>query len=225
MGRRQSTNTSDSDESYDVVVDDKAFHETYLSPFYEAVKNGIGGAMCAMNRVNGSYSCENQDLLATYLKVELGFPGIVHADQGAQKSAINSANAGMDFSSYSYWTNTTMDAALANGSFTEERLTDMAVRNLMGYFRLNQDEGYPAYASPTDHVDVRGNHSAMARSYAADSIALLKNTNSALPLVNKTSISVFGYHAAPRYYGANTGLDVQGTSGPTMLGREFQPFP
>lgn len=50
----------DSDESYSVYISDKAFHETYLSPFYPTVKAGLGGMMCAMNRVNGTYSCESQ---------------------------------------------------------------------------------------------------------------------------------------------------------------------
>jgi beta-glucosidase len=41
-----------------------------LQPFYDAVKNGVAGTMCAMNRVNGSHACEDQVLLGTYLKVE-----------------------------------------------------------------------------------------------------------------------------------------------------------
>lgn len=43
---------SDSDDSYSVTIGDKAYHETYVAPFYDTVKAGMGGAMCAMNRVN-----------------------------------------------------------------------------------------------------------------------------------------------------------------------------
>lgn len=50
----------DSSESVSIYISDKAFHETYLSPFYPTVKAGLGGMMCAMNRVNGTYSCESQ---------------------------------------------------------------------------------------------------------------------------------------------------------------------
>lgn len=64
------TSTSATSDSYNVVIGDKAFHETYLAPFYDAIKNGVAGTMCAMNAVNGSYSCESQDLLGKYLKVE-----------------------------------------------------------------------------------------------------------------------------------------------------------
>ncbi|KAK7746558.1 hypothetical protein SLS62_009355 [Diatrype stigma] len=223
--RRQSTSngtssggSSSSSDSYNVVIGDKAFHETYLAPFYDTVKSGMGGAMCAMNRVNGTYSCESQDLLARYLKVELGFPGLVSADVGGQKTALGSANAGMDYGSSSTWSNATLGAALANGSFTEARLDDMAIRNFMGYFHLNQDVGFPTTAGATDNIDVRGNHSELARTYAANSIVLLKNTGSALPLKSKRSISIFGTHAAPRYFGANTALSVYSGVGPTMQG-------
>ena len=33
---------------YTSNVDDKALHETYMFPFYDAVKNGMGCVMCAM---------------------------------------------------------------------------------------------------------------------------------------------------------------------------------
>ncbi|KAI3397366.1 hypothetical protein diail_10816 [Diaporthe ilicicola] len=169
-------------------------------PFYDAVKNGMGGAMCGMN------------------KADLGFPGIVQADISAQKTGINAAHAGMDLSPSSYWSNDTLGVGLTNGSFTSERLDDMAMRNLVGYYHLNQDQGYPTLASKTEHRDVRGNHSALARKYASESIVLLKNTNSALPLSTKTSISIFGTHAAPRYVGANTALSLHDGEPSTMQG-------
>ncbi|TEA11421.1 putative beta-glucosidase D [Colletotrichum sidae] len=212
------TTSSDTSGPYTVSIGDKAFHETYLWPFYDTVHSGMGGAMCAMNKVNGTFSCENQDLLAKYLKVELGFPGIVHADVSAQQTAINAANAGMDLSSSQYWSNDTLGAAVSNGSLAMDRLDDMAIRNMMGFFHLGQDEGYPSKAGVTDRVDNRGNHSAMARRYAAESIALLKNTNNALPLTNMSSISIFGFHAGPRYVGANTALGVYDGEPPTMQG-------
>lgn len=63
-------------------VDDKALHESYLFPFYDGVKAGLGGMMCAMNSVNSSQSCENSKLLDDMLKTELGFPGVVFSDMG-----------------------------------------------------------------------------------------------------------------------------------------------
>jgi hypothetical protein len=55
------------------------------------------GVMCAMNRVNSTLSCENNDLLMGYLKTAIGFPGAVVPDQGGQSTSYGSANGGMFF--------------------------------------------------------------------------------------------------------------------------------
>lgn len=149
-----------------------------------------------------------KDVLGKYLKVEMGFPGQVNADVGGQHTVINSANAGMDFSTQ--FTSTTMTEAVNNGSLTMDRLNDMVMRNAIAYYKLGQDEGYPELAGVTDLVDNRGDHASLARAYAAESMVLLKNVNNALPLKNISFASIFGYHAAPRYVGANYALNVYG---------------
>lgn len=141
---------------------------------------GMGGSMCAMSKVNETYSCEmsihRRSLKISGTKIpktneyhiltdprapwpqiqgELGFPGLVQADSGAQHTAINSENAGLDYLSTdtgSLWTDSTMEAALNNGSITMDRLDDMAIRNLKGCYKLGQDTNYPAYATNTDYV-------------------------------------------------------------------------
>lgn len=61
--------------AYSSNADDKTLHEVYLWPFADAVKAGMMAAMCGMNRVNGTRSCEASPLLNGALKTELGFPG------------------------------------------------------------------------------------------------------------------------------------------------------
>ncbi|KAF1357590.1 glycoside hydrolase [Lizonia empirigonia] len=214
MRRRQdagNSTSSPSSEAYSVEIGDKAFHETYLAPFYDAVKAGVGAAMCSMQKINGSYGYENQDTVSRYLKVKLGFPGYIHPDAGAQHTGIDSANAGLDYGFSSYWSNSTIVAAIANGTFSSKRFDDMVIRQMMGYFKHNQESSYPDHAGFTDNVD-----------YAADSIALLKNTNNALPLKNRKVISIFGLHAAPRLMGPNTTLTVMSGVDATMEGHMSQ---
>ncbi|OJD29404.1 beta-glucosidase d [Diplodia corticola] len=200
------------ENAYSAVVDNKALHETYLWGFMDAVKNGLGGVMCAMNRVNGTFSCENQELLAYYLKTELGFPGLVYADVGGQKTGIHSANAGLDRGSSTYWTNSSIAAGMQNGSFTEARLDDMVIRTIIGWYKHGQDlASFPDLASDGDYVDTRKNHGELAREYAAASLVLLKNTNSALPLRSPKKIALFGVHAGSAQIGPNTEMSVQGS--------------
>jgi len=174
--------------------------------------------MCAMTKVNGTLSCENEDLLQSLLKTELGFPGLVFADVNGQSTAFGSANGGLDFGSSSIWSNAILEAGLNNGSFTQARLDDMAVRNVIGYFYVGLDNGtQPGYVSDTAVVDVRANHSTIVRTNGAASLVLLKNTNNALPLSKPLSMAIFGSHAGPVMAGPNYIFSVQG-SGPTYEG-------
>lgn len=165
-----------------------------------------------MTKVNGTLSCENSDLLNTLLKTELGFPGLVYPDVSGQSTAYGSANGGLDLGSSSIWSNDTLISGISNGSFTQERLDDMAVRNVIAYYKASLNNGsQPALAGSSDYVDVRGNHSTIVRQSGAASLVLLKNTNAALPLKKPLSIALFGINAGPVMAGPNYFFSVQGT--------------
>lgn len=58
-------------------IDDRTVHELYLWPFANSVKAGASSFMCAYQRLNGSYACENSKAQNGLLKEELGFQGYV----------------------------------------------------------------------------------------------------------------------------------------------------
>lgn len=217
----QETNRSSSTH-YSSNADDKTIHELYLWPFADAVHAGMGAVMCAMNRVNSTLSCENNKLLNGLLKSELGFPGFVLPDVNSQSTAFGSANAGLDFGSSNYWTTDILEAGIANGSFSEARLDDMAVRNVIGYFHAGLDDGkQPDAAATTEYRDVRADHAKLIRKIGADSLALLKNektANGGLPLMRPRTISIFGAHAGPSMAGPNFAFSVQGTTSDVYQG-------
>ncbi|PWY86525.1 beta-d-glucoside glucohydrolase D [Aspergillus sclerotioniger CBS 115572] len=194
--------------AYSSNADDKTLHEAYLWPFYDGVKAGLGAVMCGMNRVNGSWSCESSDLLNKLLKTELAFPGFVTPDTSGQHTALGSATGGLDSGATSFWHDASLLPALANGSLTQARLDDMAVRNLMPYFHegLDQKPRVPLSAA-TDPVDVRSNHRELVRQVGGAAISLLKNTQQTLPLQRPRSIAVFGANARPSPLGPGTTMD------------------
>ena len=49
----------------------------YYPPFLGAIKAEVGSIMCSYNRVNGNYSCGNNETLATDYKARAGFEGWV----------------------------------------------------------------------------------------------------------------------------------------------------
>lgn len=180
-------------------------------------------AMCSMNRVNTTLACENSELLQKYLKTAVGFPGMVVPDQGAQSTSFGSANGGLDYGSSSLWSEEILEAGIANGSFTQERLDDMAVRNVIGYYFAGLDDGLlPSESAYTDFRDVRGDHADVIRQVGGEALVLLKNkqdgTGRGLPLNKPRTISLFGAHAGPVMGGPNRAFSVQGTPADTYQG-------
>ncbi|KAL8978986.1 MAG: hypothetical protein Q9205_005572 [Flavoplaca limonia] len=214
-------------------VDDVTMHETYLWPFADAVRAGVGSIMCSYNQINNSYGCENSHILNYLLKGELDFQGFVLSDWQAQHSGVGSALAGMDMSmpgdtlfntGASYW-GTNLTVAILNGTVPEWRLDDMAVRIVAAWYYVGRDQsqvpinfdswtldtfGYQHYFAEevytlvNEHVDVRAEHSTLVRQIGSASTVLLKNNNSALPLTGREKFTaVFGYDAGGNPYGPN----------------------
>jgi len=204
-------------------IDDRTMHELYLWPFADAVHAGVASVMCGYNRVNETYSCENNNLINNLLKKELGFEGYVMSDFLATPPGFDSVKAGLDMNQpgpvsllplvETYWGDNLV-AAVKNKTLPESNLDGMVRRILMPYFYLGQDKEYPSvdpssqplvyngfkypYPGPSPvGRDVRGNHSAIIRDIAAAGTVLLKNEDAILPL-NKslTNIGLFGNDAA-----------------------------
>ncbi len=77
-------------------IDERTLHEIYLPGFEAAVKAGVGSIMCAYNKVNGAYACENPELLNRVARDAWGFAGWVMSDWGATHSAAPALEAGLD---------------------------------------------------------------------------------------------------------------------------------
>jgi beta-glucosidase len=79
---------------------------------------------------------------------------------------------GLDMGSSSLWSDEILEAGIANGSFTQARLDDMAVRNVIGYYYAGLDNGLqPSEMGTTEYRDVRGNHSEIIRQVGAESMS------------------------------------------------------
>ncbi|KAI5202615.1 hypothetical protein E4T39_04702 [Aureobasidium subglaciale] len=149
-----SLNTVES-EAVSANMDDRTMHELYLWPFADAVKAGAAAFMCAYQRLNGSYACENSKAQNGLLKTELGFQGYVMSDWGAVHSGVASVEGGLDMNmpgglgSYgaipgvgSYFGGN-ITAMVKNGTVSESRIDDMIIRQMTPYYWLGQDKDFP----------------------------------------------------------------------------------
>lgn len=177
------------------AIDEAAARESDLLAFEIAIEHGDPGAvMCAYNRVNTSYACENEFLLNHVLKRDWSYAGWVLSDWGAVHSTAAAANAGLDQESASgfdreEYFGTALLRALSEGTVSEARLHDMVHRILRTMF----DKGLMDFPM-TPHEP--SEHRTVAEHSAAEGIVLLKNEGGTLPLVNTIrSIAVIGGHA------------------------------
>ncbi|CAH0025399.1 unnamed protein product [Clonostachys rhizophaga] len=182
-------------------IDDQTMHEVYLWPYYDAVRAGATSVMCSYNKLDGVWACENDHILNKLLKTELGFPGYVMSDWGAHHTTVLSANSGLDMSmpgsaynsSSTLW-GTNLERAIRCGKVKKERVADMALRILAGYYKTGQDGGYPSVDFTRD---VQSNHGENVRKTARDGTFLLKNEGDILPLKRGSGAARYPYFIAP----------------------------
>ncbi|WWC88926.1 uncharacterized protein L201_003841 [Kwoniella dendrophila CBS 6074] len=205
-------------------IDDRTAHEVYLWPFQDAVQAGVASTMCSYNGLNGTYACADNTSLGKWLHEELKFQGWVLSDYGAVVAGqeANAANAGLDsvigaaFTSYSdspapgfkypFGPSSVLASAIANGTVSEARLDDMANRIVSAWYKLGQDNGFPALNTSTNALSQA--HNDLIREIGSKSIVLLKN-NGTLPLAKNKSLYVFGQAAS---------VDLKGSPYPVSFG-------
>jgi len=173
-------NTQETDRSFvDMVSDARPLREIDLLPFEMAVKeSGVGSVMCAYNKVNGVYACENAPLLNDILKSEWGFKGWVMSDWGATHSTVQAANAGLD---QEFWEEryfaSALKTAVDKGDVSQARIDDMVrriLRTLAAMGALDRTES----VQPVDSAAGL----AVAQRVAESGIVLLQNRDGLLPL-------------------------------------------
>ena len=183
----------------DARIDEKALRESDLLAFKIAIDGGRpGSVMCAYNKVNGDYSCENRFLLTDVLRSEWRYPGFVMSDWGGVHSTEKAALAGLDQESGQeldkqiYFGQPLADA-IAGGRVPEARLDEMVTRILTGVIASGlYDDPTPATAQAIDYAA----HADVAQRAAEAGIVLLKNDRDVLPLAATAKrIVVIGGHA------------------------------
>lgn len=81
----------------DSIVDERALHEIYLKPFQIAIEESSPWmVMASYNKVNGTYACENKELLLDILKGKWAFDGVVVSDWGGVNDPLLCHRNGLD---------------------------------------------------------------------------------------------------------------------------------
>lgn len=188
----------------DSIVDERTLREIYLTGFEIAVKEGHPRSiMSSYNLVNGTYANENKHLLMEILRGEWGFDGAVITDWGGSNDHALGVKNGSTLEMPAPGGDSVREllAAVESGKISE---SDIDAR-LSELLPLVFDTKAALDAAPRE-FDAAAHH-ALARRAAEESLVLLKNEGSLLPLAADTKVAVIGDFAKnPRYQGAGSSM-------------------
>jgi beta-glucosidase len=180
----------------DARIDEASLRMSDLLAFQIAIEQGKpGSVMCAYNKVQGDWACENARLLNDVLKRDWGYPGWVMSDWGGVHSTAKAANAGLDQQSgqeldKALYFSAPLKAAVEKGEVPMARLDDMVARYLTGLIETGAyDTPVPARAQTIPYAK----NADVAQRAAEAGIVLLKNDGALLPIARTAKrIAVIG---------------------------------
>jgi beta-glucosidase len=189
------------DNNVNEYISARALNEIYFPGFKAAVQQGgTGAVMCAYNQVNGEYSCQNGDLLASALKAAWDFDGFVVSDWfDATKDTVQAANAGLDMEMpLGTHFGDPLKQAIADGQVPMSRLNDMVRRILAAEIKVGLFD-HPVANPPLANVSTPA-HRRLATQIAEQGSVLLKNDRGVLPFgASVHSVAVIGYDAGGHF--------------------------
>ncbi|MFO0511042.1 MAG: glycoside hydrolase family 3 protein, partial [Gammaproteobacteria bacterium] len=173
----------------DVQVAERPLREIYLRAFEIAVREGRPQAlMTSYNRLNGTYTSQNRQLIDGVLRREWGYFGVVMTDWFAGDDPVAQLRAGNDLLMPGTGVQQRMlREAFAKGTLTSMMLDRHVAQILMLVLRSPTFLGVQA----TDAPDLEG-HAKLAREAAASGMVLLRNVGGVLPLPRSRRIALFG---------------------------------
>ena len=186
----------------DSIVDERTLREIYLTGFEMVVKEAHPKTiMSAYNLINGTYANENAHLLMDILRRDWGFDGAVVTDWGGSNDHALGVKNG-----------STLEMPVPGGDAVRELMKAVQTGKITeADVDARLDELLELVFTTKAAVDAAPGkfdadaHHALARRAAAQSIVLLKNENSLLPLAKGEKVAVIGDFAqTPRYQGAGS---------------------
>jgi len=182
-----------------VEADERTMREIYFPAFEAAVTKGnVDAVMNSYNLINGIHATENEFLNLKVLKGEWQFKGILMSDWDATYDSVGAANNGLDLEMPGprFMNAEALLPAVKNGSVKESTIDDKVLRLFRTVLRYGFLD-HPQF-DPADSTYSVANR-AIALDGARESITLLKNEGSLLPLdpAKIKTIAVIGPDAYP----------------------------
>ncbi len=206
------------------VISKRAIRETDLLAFQIGIDIAKPGAvMCSYNAVNGDFACENKYLLTDVLKKEWNFKGFVVSDWAGTHSTVKASSAGLDNEQpFDHFYGAPFKEAVKSGKIPQAELDEHVHRILRSEFA----SGIVDHPVKKSVIDVEAGLET-SRKIAEQSIVLLKNSSSVLPLdpAKIHSIAIIGAHADAGMISGGGSAQVDPPGQPSPHWKEHVWFP
>ncbi|MEZ7515231.1 glycoside hydrolase family 3 N-terminal domain-containing protein [Flavobacterium frigidarium] len=219
------------------IIPERILRQYDLTIYEAAIKAGAKSVMVSSGEINGTPVHASKYLITDVLKNELGFAGVVvtdwkdiiylytrHKVAESNRDAVKIAvMAGIDMSmvpeDFTFYTD--LLDLVNKGEVPMSRIDDAVSRILKMKFELNLFEN--TVANPKDYPDFGSDkHIQKAYETAAESITLLKNKESVLPLNKNEKILVTGATAnSMKYLNGGWSYTWQGENSDTYAADKF----
>ncbi len=194
-------------------VSENELRNVYLGPFKAAVDAGVSSLMTSFSDIDGVPATANEFLLRRVLRDEWNFDGFVVSDwdsirqlqvhgltENETESAFEAVTAGVDMEMASHTYINHLTGLVESGRISIDTI-DVAVANILRTkFRLGLFE--KPYTNPGDFPGIaRPEALQVAKKAALQSVVMLKNDRSILPLAaqNLSSVALIGPLAEAPY--------------------------
>jgi len=216
----------------DAQISETELRAVHLPGYTNAISAGVGSVMASYSSWNGVKDHGSDYLINTVLKSQQGFAGFVVSDWGGVKQLpdatyadqlAHAINAGVDMIMVPDDYVTTINDIVADvtaGKIAQARVDDAVTRILTAKFALDVFNHPYTDRSYTGQVGSAA-HRAVARQAVRESMVLLKNSNSALPLSKTGSYKIVVGGKSVDNLGYQMGgwsISWQGGSGTTTTG-------
>ena len=186
-------------------ISDQTLWDTYLPPFEAGVKAGAATLMSAFHTISGIPASANHYILTEVLKEKWQHDGFVVSDWGAveqlryqgmaedeKEATMLAFNAGIEMDMADRMYQKYLAALLEEGKVDMKQVDESVRRVLRVKFRLGLFEQPYVEEKPESEMYLLPKSLEIAEKAAAESMVLLKNENSVLPLEDVGTIAVIG---------------------------------